>query len=134
MPDLSRALLVFAVALLLAAAAPAAATGGIACSSPDDAASVEIAIGHVPGLAVVGARIGVGDRDWAMNLGGAQALTVSQAFASDGHYWIDFADEIVNEIVAELRLHRVDEGMDTGFGGTMRMPGIGAWTLVCSEG
>lgn len=120
--------------LLIATATPAAATGGITCSSPDDAASVEITIGHVPGLAVVGASIGVGERNWAINLSGEQALTVSQAFTTGGHYWIDFADEIVNEIVAELRLHRVDEGSDIGFGGTMRMPGVGAWTLACSEG
>ena len=131
---MSQARLACAVAALLAGATPAAATGGIACSSIDDAATVEIAIGHVPGLAVVGATILVGERRWGMNLSGEQALTVSQAFATEGHYWIDFADGIVNEIVAELRLHRVDEGMDIGFGGTMRMPGIGAWTLACSEG
>jgi hypothetical protein len=124
----------FPVVMLLAAATPAAATGGIACSSHDDAASVEITIGHVPGLAVVGAVIFVGDRSWAMNQSGEQALTVSQAFTTGGHYWLDFADEIVSETVAEIRLHRVDEGMDIGFGGTLRMPGIGAWTLICSEG
>ncbi len=122
------------IAMLMAGVAPAAATGGIACASPDDVASVEITIGHVPGLAIVGARIDVGERFWAMNGDGEQALTVSQAFTSGGHYLIDFADGIVNDVVAELRLHRVDEGMDTGFGGTMRMPDVGAWTLVCFEG
>ena len=121
-------------AALLTQAVPAWATGGIACSSPDDAASIEVTIGHVPGLAVVGARIDVGDRFWAMSASGDQALAVGQAFASGGHYWIDFTDGNINEIVAELRLVRVDEGADTGFGGTMRMPGIGAWTLICFEG
>ena len=120
--------------MALLGAVPANATGGIACSSPDDVASVEVTIGHVPGLAVVGARIDVGDRYWAMSETGDKALTVSQAFGSGGHYWIDFADEIVNRTVAELRLHRSDEGDDTGFGGTMRMPDIGAWTLICFEG
>ncbi|MBO6719737.1 MAG: hypothetical protein JJ913_17420 [Rhizobiaceae bacterium] len=120
--------------LFLAGVMPAGATGGISCSAPDDAAIVEITIGHVPGLAIVGARIDIGDRSWAMNLPGGQAIAVGQAFASDGHYWIDFVDEAVIETVAELRLHRVDEGLDTGFGGTMRMPGIGAWTLLCFEG
>jgi hypothetical protein len=122
------------VTLLIAGVLPAGATGGISCVSPDDAASVEIIIGHVPGLAIVGARIDVGDRHWAMNASGEQALAVGQAFSSAGHYWIDFTDGNINEIVAELRLHRADEGADTGFGGTMRMSGVGAWTLVCSEG
>ncbi|WP_127523621.1 hypothetical protein [Mesorhizobium sp. Z1-4] len=120
--------------MALLCAVPAHATGGIACSSPDDVASVEITVGRVPGMAVVGARIDVGDRYWAMSETGDKALTVSQAFATGGHYWIDFTDEIVNRVVAELRLHRVDEGDDTGFGGTMRMPDFGAWTLICFEG
>jgi hypothetical protein len=131
---MNRAGLALRVAMLLASATPAAATGGIACSSTDDVATAEIAIGHVPGLAVVGATILVGDRQWGMNLSGEQALTVGQAFATGGHYWIDFADGNVSEIVAEIRLHRADESVDTAFGGTLRMPGVGAWTMVCSEG
>ncbi len=51
--------------------------------------------------------------------------------------WIDVTDENVNAIIARLRLFKASvegDGIEDSIatGGTLQMPGIGAWAVRCS--
>lgn len=113
-------------------AAEASATGTISCAAPAGSVSLDIAIGTVPGLAVVGARIEAEGQRWTLAEDGAPPIAVSQAFATGDQIWIDFTDRNVTRLVAEIRLFKTDEGRHAAMAGTLRMPNIGAWAVVCS--
>lgn len=116
---------------LFPVSAPAWATGTVACKAPGAAVSAELSIGHVPGLAVIGARLEADGRRWATDAGSSTPIALAQAFTDGTLYWIDFADGNVEEMVAELRLARADEGRQAAMAGTLRIAGIGAWPVVC---
>jgi hypothetical protein len=121
-----------ALALLLAVA-PASASGGLACSG--EGAAIELMLGRLPVLAVVDARIAVGADNWVTSphLGEGTTITVGQAFGDGKTIAVDITDEIVNEIVARLRLFLSDSGDAPVIGGVLEMPGVGAWVVSCEE-
>ncbi|MDN2568401.1 hypothetical protein N1F89_19425 [Aquibium sp. A9E412] len=123
--------LVLAGLALAATAAPAAATGTISCAAPTASVTAELSIGRVPGLAVVGARITAEGQTWSIEGNKATPIVVAQAFTDGRLYQVDFADANVEAIVAELRLSRADERRDAAMAGTLRLPGLGAWPVVC---
>ena len=111
---------------------PAAATASISCVAPDGGASIELALGNVQGLAVVGALIEAGGKTLSMGREGAATVSVSQAFAGEDAIRIDFVDPNAVAVAAEIRLFRAAEGADSILAGTLRLPGSGAWPLVCT--
>ena len=114
------------------AASPASATGSIACASSDeDSVSVELTIGSLPVLAVVGAAITAGEERWSTDAEGEAAVSAGQAFAEEDRLLIDFTDTNVERVVVEVRLFRTFEEDDAAMAGTLRIPGKGAWPLVC---
>jgi len=121
-----------ALALLLTVA-PASASGGLACSG--EGAAIELMLGRLPVLAVVDTRITVGAESWvtAPHLGDGTPITVGQAFGDGRTIAVDVTDEIVNEIVARLRLFLADSGDAPVIGGVLEMPGVGAWVVSCEE-
>ena len=124
---------------LLCALAPgsALATGEIYCRAPDDSAGFSGLTGSVPGLALIGFRIDAGDQDWQMTDGlirdnpDAQPMTLLQGATEAGRTAIDFTDPNFERIIASIRL--VTTSTDEGFAeaGTLAMPGIGVWPVVC---
>jgi hypothetical protein len=118
----------FAMTLL---AGPAFATGSITCEGVEDDVSVELSIGSLPVLAVVGAVISVGDENWSLAGEGEYGIIVGQAFAEDNRILVDFTDENVEEVVARLRLVTASEGNDHAMAGTLAVAGRGAWVVSC---
>ena len=82
-------------------------------------------------LAVISKYVSVGPGDIKVEVG--------QAFETPDQIWIDILSEGMGGHVAKLRLFKaseVVEGSDDGvfdaIGGTLQMPGIGAWIVGCS--
>ncbi len=110
-----------------ALAAPAHATGTISCVS-EDGATIDMAIGSLPILAVISAYIQVGGQEWTTAEG---AIGSVQAFGDAETVRVDFTDANINEIVARLRLFRVLEESDFAMGGTLQIVGTGAYAVTC---
>lgn len=116
------------------AATPALATGGIYCDGArDDNVAAFLTVGRVPGLAVVEARIGVGDQDWAMHgRDGATPIVLLQGAVVGDLTVADFGDTNYENVVASLRLVSAeDEDGLLVAGGTLSIRGVGAWPVVC---
>ena len=113
---------------------PALATEWINCVAPDGAASFDLLVGAVDVLSVVGMTISVGDEVWASDVayGPGEPVVVGQAYATDETLLVDAVDPAVTARIAELRLFRAFEGnLDAVYGGTLRVPGHGAWPVSC---
>jgi hypothetical protein len=123
-----------ALALLAGAtAAPALATEWINCSDAGGAASFDVLVGSLDVLSVAGMTITAGERVWASDpaYGPGDPASVGQAFEDAETIRIDAVDADFAKI-AELRLFKASEGDFVATGGTLRMPGIGAWAVSCS--
>jgi hypothetical protein len=123
----------FAALLLLPLlAGPASATGSIGCEGAGgDDVSVELTVGSLPVLAIVGASIRVGDDLWSTAEDAVNRLAVGQAFSEEGRMLVDFVDPNFETVLARLRLVSADEGKDQALAGTLAVSGRGAWPVVC---
>jgi hypothetical protein len=127
-----------AVLLLASMALPAHATEWMDCSDPTDSISFRVLLGAMEVIAVNTIEIEAQGRKWSTAGGeGAIPITTGQAFETAEQMWIDVTDEAVNLIVARLRLFKaVDDGGEGDatmvLGGTLAMPGVGAWPVSCS--
>lgn len=92
-------------------------------------------IGTAGGLAIVGAALRAGESAWVTDpaYGEGAIFTIGQHFADETELKADFFDENINEKLAELRLVRAQEGHDVAQAGTLRVIGVGAWTVSCEE-
>jgi len=107
------------------------ATGGIECSDPDGRASISMTIGSLPILAVVGAQISAGERQWSIGGKSDSAIVSGQAFQAPDEMRVDFTDPNVERVVAELRLFSALEDRDYALAGTLRIADVGAYAVVC---
>jgi hypothetical protein len=127
-----------AVLLLAAMALPAHATEWMDCSDPTDSVSIRVLLGAMDVISVNTVEIVASGAKWSTAGGeGVTLITNGQAFETAEQIWIDMTDEAVNEVVARLRLFKaMDDGGDGDatvvLGGTLAMPGIGAWPMKCS--
>ena len=121
-----------AAAIVLALASPAGATEWIACSAADDAASANILVGMVDVLSIASANVEAGGKKWAMDAEGDAKIIIGQAFEDAETIHVDFTDEGVSSVVAQLRLFKATEGDSDATGGILRVPGVGAWAVSCS--
>ena len=134
-----RQLLVAAV-LMSGMALPAQATEWMDCGDAEGKVSIRVLLGMMDVIAIDTIEIETGRKTWSTRHGtGAVPITKGQAFETPDQIWIDATDENVNQIVAKLRLFKASEtveGADNGVfdatGGTLQMPGIGAWVVSCS--
>jgi hypothetical protein len=119
-------------------ALPAHATEWMDCGDPTKTVSIRVLLGAMDVIAVNTVEIEASGAKWSTTAGeGATLITKGQAFETSDQIWIDMTDESVNEIVAKLRLFKaLDDGGEadasTVIGGTLAMPGIGAWAVSCS--
>jgi hypothetical protein len=123
-----------AVIGLCGLATPSLATEWVNCAAPDGAATFDFLAGSLDVLSIVGLNISVGEQVWANSAayGPGDPVVVGQAFEDDQIVFIDAVDEGVTKKIAELRLFRAVEGDETVFGGTLRIPGYGAWPVSCT--
>ena len=117
----------------LASATSAFATVELYCEAPDGSgAVVGVGLGTVPGLAVVSATIHADGKHWSLTeVDGAIPIIVAQGADVDMHTVIDFADPEYSRIVASVRLITAVEGDDFVTVGTLTIPEIGAFPLIC---
>lgn len=119
------------------AAGPALATEWLNCSDRDGAASIDLLLGAMDVVAVAGMTISTGDRVWASHVeyGPGEPVTVGQAFETADMLLVDAMDEAMAQKIAELRLFKTGEADGPAvYGGTLRIPGYGAWAVACSGG
>ncbi len=124
----------FAIAGLCGLATPSLATEWVNCAAPDGAATFDFLAGAADVLAIVGLNISAGERAWASSAayGPGEPVIVGQAYEDDQVVLVDAVDEAVTEKIAELRLFRTTENDQTVLGGTLRIPGHGAWPVSCT--
>ena len=118
-------------------ASPALATEWVSCASPGGEASFDYLAGTLDLLSPAGVAVSVGDKVWASDVayGPGDPIVVGQAFEDADTVRIDVMDEAMAARVAELRLFKADVGEgDPAYGGTLRIPGHGAWAVSCSPG
>jgi hypothetical protein len=121
-----------AMTLMMALSAGSAhASGTISCVS-DDGASVELTLGSLPVLSVVGAQIAAGEERWTTLEGGeGQPVVVGQAARHGDLIVVDLTDANIERVVAELRLLSAAEERDHVTAGTLRIAGQGAHAMTC---
>lgn len=67
------------------------------------------------------------------SLGGIQ-VAPAEAFSGNHRVEVDFTDVDYQEVLAEVRLFWTEEESDPVYGGTLRIPGRGAWAISCGWG
>lgn len=127
------------LACAVLAGGPALAGHGLSCDAPNADVSFQMALGYVSQEAGYGFSHGhilVEDRIWTLHGShpGAVELAISPRTPfndADGVISLDFLDAETGDPVAAIRLLHVDGTV--GFAGTLEMPGIGIWGLICGE-
>lgn len=115
-------------------ATPSLATEWVNCASPDGGASFDFLVGTTDVLAIAGMTITVGEKVWATDpaFGPGDPTSVGQAFETDTMVLIDAVNPAVTTKIAELRLFKAAEADLQAYGGTLRIPGHGAWAVTCT--
>jgi hypothetical protein len=119
------------VVLMLVSAMPARATEWVICTDKGGKASFSVLLGAMDVIAVNDIKIEVGDKHWSTTAGESTLISHGQAFETPDQMWIDVTDGDMATVVAQLRLSKASEGDDVVSGGTLRMPGVGAWAVAC---
>ena len=125
--------LVLIAALL--AASPAMATEWVHCADASGAASFDYLAGDGLDVIQVSAlTVTVGERVWASDPanGPGDPVSVGQAFETADSVSIDALDKD-SIVIANLRLWKASEAGTDALGGTLRIPGAGAWAVACEE-
>lgn len=130
--------LLAAGALFISMVLPVQATEWMDCSGGEKV-DIRVLLGAMDVIAVDTVEIEVNGKKWSTRGGdGVTPITKGQAFETPDQIWIDVTDENVNLIVAKLRVFKAfEDGSESGEpsdakGGTLHMPGIGAWPVSCS--
>ncbi len=123
-----------AAALVCGLATPSLATEWVNCAAPDGAASFDYLAGTLDVLSIVGMTITVGEQVWATDpaYGPGDPVVVGQAFETPEMVLIDAVTPEIDSFIAELRLFKATESDAYAYGGTLRIPGHGAWAVSCS--
>ncbi len=132
--------LLAAAAVLVNLAVPASATEWISCGDGEEKVSFDVLVGMMEVIAIDTVRIETGGKKWSTKpQEGETKVDVGQAFETADQIWIDILSEGMGGHVAKLRLFKaseVVEGSEDGVfdatGGTLQMPGVGAWAVRCS--
>jgi hypothetical protein len=115
------------------AASPALATEWISCSDAGGQASFDYLAGDGTGVLFIDAvTITAGERVWASGAanGPGDPVSIGQQFEDGTTISVDAMDKDFQKI-AELRLFKANEGESYVYGGTLRIPGLGAWAVSC---
>lgn len=130
--------LLAAAALIAGLASPAHATEWIICGDGEKKVSFEILVGLLDYLSIDTVRMEANGKLWSSkDEPGATPIYVAQAFEADDHMLVDVAED-GGAVIASLRVFEAhDDGSETvepmdAMGGTLHIPGLGAWTVECS--
>lgn len=124
-------------ALVLAAtllATPASATEWVHCADAGGEASFEYLAGDgLDILSIAAITITTAEKVWASDAanGPGDPVAIGQAFEDADSVRIDAMAPDLSAKIAELRLFKATEGDKLATGGTLRIPGMGAWSVAC---
>ncbi len=129
-----------AAAILSCLAVPATATEWVNCGDGEGKVSFDVLMGLMDVIAIDTVRIEANGKKWSNKpQAGETRIEIGQAFETADQMWIDVVDEGMGGFVAKLRLFKASEtvegsedGVFDATGGTLQMPGIGAWVVGCS--
>lgn len=132
--------LLAAAAILSCLAVPATATEWVNCGDGEGKVSFDVLMGLMDVIAIDTVRIEANGKKWSNKpQAGETRIEIGQAFETADQMWIDVVDEGMGGFVAKLRLFKASEtvegsedGVFDATGGTLQMPGIGAWVVGCS--
>ncbi len=132
--------LLAAAAILSCLAVPATATEWVNCGDGEGKVSFDVLMGLMDVIAIDTVRIEANGKKWSNKpQAGETKIEIGQAFETADQMWIDVVDEGMGGFVAKLRLFKASEtvegsedGVFDATGGTLQMPGIGAWVVGCS--
>ncbi|MBI4922510.1 MAG: hypothetical protein HY834_12235 [Devosia nanyangense] len=120
-------------AAFAALAAPAMAGGGFMCSG--EGVEAMFPLGGGAGFSLLEAEIRAKGKIWStVARPDVIEIAVSQAFSGNHRIAFDLTDPNMQQVVAEIRLFWTEEESDPVFGGTLKMPGEGAWAIACDAG
>ena len=110
------------------------ATEWVNWSDAAGAATFSYLTGSLDALQIVGLNISVGDKVWASDVvyGPGDPVMVGQALETSDMVLVDAVTPDLASDVAELRLFKANEGDSFVHGGTLRIPGLGAWAVSCT--
>lgn len=122
-------------AILALSVTPTLASFGLFCEGPDGV-SASIALGGGVGLTPLGAEIKAVGQIWTTEdeVSGTIQIVPGQRAEVGQQLYMDFADPNFEVVIAEVRLFWVMEGDEPVYGGTLRIPGHGAWPISCGIG
>jgi len=115
------------------AASPALATEWVYCSDAGGLASLDYLAGDGTGvLSIAAVTVTAGEKVWASDPanGPGDPVSIGQQFEDATTISVDAMGESFEKI-AELRLFKASEGDMFVYGGTLRIPGLGAWAVSC---
>lgn len=121
-------------ALLAIAAQPARATEWLDCTSFDFNQRIQLLAGGVDFHQFSAVTLYVNGADWSTSPEAqpGQPLDIGQAFWDGKTLLVDLIDPAAQSVLAELRVFATSEGADDVKGGVLRVPGTGAWVVVCT--
>lgn len=121
---------------LLCLSGPAHATGEIFCEAMDGSnASIDIAVGHVPVLAVLGATATDGTDTWSTReIENARPMILGQGFMDDRQVLVDFTDPNVEGVIVSLRLVHMSGEKSFAEAGVLSIEGSGVFPVQCING
>lgn len=122
--------LVASFGIILATSAPAWASAAITCVS-DQGATVYLGAFVGPELVVNSVEIVADDTHWSTHNVDAEQMVIMQSFSDGESLVIDLTDPNIENIIAKVRLFGADEGGDSVLAGTLHMPNIGVYALIC---
>jgi len=125
-----------ALVSFLFSALSAVASGDINCVATDGSgAFVNIAVGHLPVLAVLGATASDGVETWSTRESAdSLGMTFGQGFMDDRQVLVDFTDPNVEQVVVSLRLFQVSGDKSFAEAGVLSFAGGSVFPVQCENG
>lgn len=117
----------------MALALPARATEWVICASPDKKASFSMLAGSLGIGTATDFAIEAGGKNWSTKTGEGTPIAKLQAFEDERSILVTVSNADLSEVVAELRVLKAQEGEDSVQGGVLRVAGVGAWPVNCSD-
>jgi hypothetical protein len=114
-------------------ASPALATEWLNCGDAAGEASFGILLGSMDVISISATTMSVGEKVWASDVsyGPGDPISIGQAFEDDDTIIVDAVNE--GAVIGRLRLFKTSEGTgEIVYGGTLHIPGYGAWAVSCS--
>jgi len=115
---------------------PAHATGEIFCEATDGSdAAIDVEIGHVPVLTVLGATATDGTETWSTHeIENARPIILGQGFMDDRQVLVDFTDPNIEGVVVSLRLFHMSGDDAFAEAGVLLIEGSGVFPVQCING